>query len=709
MRSPTRISTCALLLCAILLSHLVAPLAQEPQTEYTRPRRAATAPSEPQASNEREASRLSHEPFVRIGLMTDARSVTITTEGRLLSAQGANETPAPLEVSRVRIEPRVTPALAPPAQAKAKTSPTSGLRLASRASTPLRSAVVYATAAKPIIEARAPVLFASDDEALHPVRLNEKSYRGRLEVFVNMRGTLTVVNVVGLEEYLRGVVPNELSPGGFPEIEALKAQAVAARTYAVANRGQFASEGFDLLPTTRSQVYGGRSTEHPLTDRAVAETRGRVATYRGRPINALYTSTCGGHTEDGESIFGGEPVPYLRARACLAASDNAFEPSTIRTSRDLPSVREAEHTTSARDVAVLSAHGFKLPARLSDEWLAAPVGADEMNSLLASVAVLSRQPAPSLSNDATRPGGFSTALALALDGESRGRILLNKADVDYILSFRDADDIPDADRADVAQLLREGHLTLNPDATLRPRQVLTRARALRAVRSALESRNLLKLQKASVRTANNGAVVLRGVAKAPDRRINVSQNAHLFRAYGEQLYPVREVVLVGSESVVFHTDARAEIDYLEVRPAPNGAASDRFSNYSNWAVSLTPSEALDRLARHAGSVGAIVDMRVRRRGASGRVLDLEIIGTRANAHVTGGRIRTALSLREQLFVIDRRYDETGRVVSYTLTGRGWGHGVGMCQVGAYGLARTGASYEKILKTYYTDISLTRLY
>jgi stage II sporulation protein D len=66
-------------------------------------------------------------------------------------------------------------------------------------------------------------------------------------------------------------------------------------------------------------------------------------------------------------------------------------------------------------------------------------------------------------------------------------------------------------------------------------------------------------------------------------------------------------------------------------------------------------------------------------------------------------------LREQLFVIDRRFDEAGRVAAYTFTGRGWGHGVGMCQVGAYGLARAGASYEKILKSYYTDISLTRLY
>src|SRR5207253_1761705 len=136
----------------------------------------------------------------------------------------------------------------------------------------------------------APVVFASSDEANAPVRFNDKAFRGRIEVFANTRGALTVVNVIGLEDYVRGVVPNELSPGIFPQIEALKAQAIAARTYAVKNRGQFASEGFDLLPTTRSQVYRGLTSEQPLATRAVDETCGMIATYNGETINALYTS-----------------------------------------------------------------------------------------------------------------------------------------------------------------------------------------------------------------------------------------------------------------------------------------------------------------------------------------------------------------------------------------------------------------------------------
>jgi stage II sporulation protein D len=116
-----------------------------------------------------------------------------------------------------------------------------------------------------------------------------------------------------------------------------------------------------------------------------------------------------------------------------------------------------------------------------------------------------------------------------------------------------------------------------------------------------------------------------------------------------------------------------------------------------------------RLARAARGIGTIKDLRAVSRGSSHRVTDLEVVGTNGTAHVRGGRIRSALGLREQLFVIDREFDESGRVVEFIFNGRGWGHGVGMCQVGAYGLAKQGWSYEQILKAYYTGIELTRIY
>ncbi len=745
------------LACALLCPSF-APRAQD--GARTRPRRVNTPtpevqqPAQTSTEVETPAARLTAEPFIRIGLATNARSVTVSTTGRLLRVDGAGT--EQIELARVRIEPRVLPppdAMPPDIQSEddlmetasarttappnpsispkeSKTAPRSeiktarsvpskpdaanasrgGVRLASRTSVATRGAVLYEPGnTRPLADVRAPVLFASEDEALHPVRFNEKPYRGQLEVFANTRGTLTVVNVVPLEEYVRGVVPNELSPGGFPALEALKAQAVAARTYAVSNLGQFQSQGFDLLPTTRSQVYGGRSTEHPLTDRAVSETRGRVATFEGRPINALYTSTCGGHTENAEQIFGGDAPPYLRARECALEHGDGFVASNIRTSRELPDIKSAEHSSSARDAALLAAHGFTaLPSRLEDEWLAAPVGVEEVRTLLLKVAQLTRQTTATVNAEATRPAGFCTAFAQALDGESRGGVLLNRADVEYFLSFRDADAVPEKNRADVASFLREGYLTLLPDATLRPRQPLSRARALKLLARTLEARDLLRLQTATARLTTDGSLLVRAT-KGPERTLKVTSQAYLFRSFGETFFPVREVNLVGGESVSFHTDANGEVDYLEVRPTRSGAASDHSSTYAFWTETLTPPEVSSRLSRWASGVGALLDMRVRSRGASGRVLDLEVVGTKGTAHVRGGRIRSALGLREQLFVIERDFDEAGRVTRFTLRGRGWGHGVGMCQVGAYGLARAGMSYEKILKSYYTGISLTKMY
>jgi stage II sporulation protein D len=756
-----RSSFLRILVATLLAGALVSPTlilkAQDVQGQpATRPRRATepawptTTTSEPAPvpDTEPEIVSITKEPVIRIGLATGARSVNVSTTAPALNATDSGEQPLPLEVARVRVEPRSYPQLPQPApddgsaaatastSAKTSAGPNTiakpgaaaaaaqgarranttsgeaaagGVRLTARTAAPVRGEALYALgSAKPLLDLRAPVVFASEDPEHHPVRYNEKPYRGRLEVFANTQGALTVVNVVSLEDYVRGVVPNELSPGGWPELEALKAQAVAARTYAVSNIGRFASEGFDLTPDTRSQVYGGRSTEHPLSDRAVLETRGRIATYKGAPINALYTSTCGGRTEDGENIFGGEPLPYLRGRECALEAGSHFAPLTLRTSREPASPKSAEHATSARDAALLAVHGFDLPARIGDEWLASNVLPEELRAVLNRVASLARQPAPQVGVDATRGGGFATALALALDGESRGAALLNSADVEYLLAFRDAGEVPQQNRADVAAMLREGHLSLFPDGTLRPRLSLSRARALRAVAHALEARGLLRLQKASARVGANNALVLRP-ASGKDLNAAAASDAYLFRAFGEGLFAVRELELVGGEPLTFHTGARGEIDYLEARPAANGAASDHSSPYANWTETLTPSGVLSRLARSIPDVGTLLDLRVRRRGVSGRVLDLEVVGSAATAHVRGGRVRSALRLREQLFVIDREYDEAGRVTKFTFNGRGWGHGVGMCQVGAYGLARAGLSYEKILKSFYTGISVTKLY
>ena len=133
-------------------------------------------------------------------------------------------------------------------------------------------------------------------------------YRGNLRV-VRYSGAFRIVNHVKLEGYLRGVVPRE-SPSSWPR-EALRAQSVAARSYAV--RGIRGGTTYDLFCTAASQVYNGYDGETASTNAAVAATAGVVPTYGGRAIVAYFFSTSGGRTENIENVWGGSAVAYLKS------------------------------------------------------------------------------------------------------------------------------------------------------------------------------------------------------------------------------------------------------------------------------------------------------------------------------------------------------------------------------------------------------------
>ncbi len=141
-----------------------------------------------------------------------------------------------------------------------------------------------------------------------PLSLDGRLYRGSLQVSAQV-SFLRVVNVVALEGYLQGVVAGEM-PHSWPA-EALKAQAVAARSYALANLVK--GKPFDLYSDVRSQVYLGVAGEKPTTTDAVRETAGEVALYGGNVASTLYFSSSGGRTASAADVFG-VPTPYLVSR-----------------------------------------------------------------------------------------------------------------------------------------------------------------------------------------------------------------------------------------------------------------------------------------------------------------------------------------------------------------------------------------------------------
>ncbi|HEX6747254.1 MAG TPA: SpoIID/LytB domain-containing protein [Longimicrobium sp.] len=224
------------------------------------------------------------------------------------------------------------------------------------------------------VDANNPVYLTSSDGL---VTIAGVVYRGQAEVRVNAAGTLAGINQLPMEEYLYGVVPRELGPTVFPELEALKAQAVAARTYALSGLGKRASDGYDLLATTSDQVYGGYAAEHPMSTQAVDETAGIAATYDGKLITALYSSTTGGHTADNEEAFNSAPVPYLRG-VPDAERGQAFEhvPSleVFRSHANAASLRNAKEGDFESDWARFHRWTFEWSAEEISEVISAYAG-----------------------------------------------------------------------------------------------------------------------------------------------------------------------------------------------------------------------------------------------------------------------------------------------------------------------------------------------
>lgn len=149
-------------------------------------------------------------------------------------------------------------------------------------------------------------------------------YRGTFRIHSSQPEGLTLVNEVPLESYLRGVLPEEIGQPPETDYEAVKAQAVAARSYTLSYLGRRAPLGFDLWASVEDQVYGGTTRENQQSDRALRETSGELLLSEEAPIRALYSSACGGRTSNVEDVWPWPWTPYLRS---VRDADDSGDPS----------------------------------------------------------------------------------------------------------------------------------------------------------------------------------------------------------------------------------------------------------------------------------------------------------------------------------------------------------------------------------------------
>lgn len=536
------------------------------------------------------------------------------------------------------------------------------------------------------------------------IRLDDTAYRGILEARVNKSGRLQVINEIDMEDYLKGVVPNEMGPGVFPELQALMAQAVAARTYIVANLGQFSEEGYDICDGPQCQVYRGAGSEHPLTDQAVEETRGLVLTWEGRPINALYTSTCGGHTEDGHLVFPEEKAPYLKGVPCYPEVEAEGRSVSGRAWID-PVVLE-DGAPASEAISLMQAIGVVGSEALDRGYLLARCSAADAEIWTArALGKVGKRPArPAWSDGAPVMHDLAGYFARSLGWDEKLKLSLDDRDLPYLLAFKDRDEVSGEARRPYAVLILEGILEPFPDNTLRPRHHPSRGLVLRSLYRILDYYNAAGIIRGTYRGSAGDRILLE--EKQDVHELGLSPDVALFRSFRDISYPAQTIPLVLGDRVHYHQAEDGTIDYLKVIANQRGVSDDRYSSAYRWEQRYTRAE-LEALIASRLSVGRLADIEPTKRGVSGRVVEVRVTGSRGQFYMRGFRIRTALGIRENLFTVDRTLGPDGQVESYIFSGKGWGHGVGLCQVGAYGMALRGKSYEEILRHYYSGAELTR--
>ena len=552
------------------------------------------------------------------------------------------------------------------------------------------------------------------------LELDGKAYRGQLDLLFNRNGLITVVNQLGVEEYLMGVVPAEMSPSSYPEAAALAAQAVAARTYALKNMGRFAADGFDLTSDNRTQVYGGVSQERDAANVAIRETSGIAVYYENNLIEAMYASTCGGRTEDFANVFDSAPVPYLRSVICRPESEAAGIPGrSLEGTHDLETpVFSDDGSVANRNLELARILGIAGTEAFSAEFLSETPSREEVRRWISRAASLGgrrTERSGAEGDEIVLRGGFIRYAAESLigPGEMERRVTARDADY-YLANLKDGGDIQEAARRAFGFVLQAGLWRPYPDNSARPREMIRRSDALAHLMALVEYSRPEILRTATFEASESPQPGHEGSAVAVKwgnrtQRFPLADSLRLFKMSGNRSMPADSLRLIGNEKIRFHLGRENRIDFLEVELNPAGAASDRFSPVAVWQVTMSRTAVAEKLRSLAGNIGEFRDLKPAKLGASGRAVKVEVSGSRRSVVLNGYKVRNALGLRDTLFTIKRAYDPAGQVESFTFNGRGWGHGVGLCQVGAYGMARSGSSYEEILKTYYHGVELRKAY
>lgn len=512
-----------------------------------------------------------------------------------------------------------------------------------------------------------------------------KEYRGGARLWINDRGLINVINEVSLENYVRGVVPGELGPRTYDELEAQKAQALAARTYAVRRFGEFASEGYDICPTAACQVYSGISIEEALSDQAIEATAGLVIAWEEEPIDALFTSTCGGETSDVSTMFPGRDEPYLKSVECVE-----LETTNLSGQRDGKAMTEAEAEAGIfATTAKLPVEGF---------W----GSQDAVKAVAAANRMIGFSPSRSVAApDSTRRGDLLDYLARMWDLGELGRALTMPEDRAYF--FEASADAPTSPTQ--AFLIKFGVLPAQIFQQRELNETMPREEFYSLLYSWVREVGAASETTGRIASVNGSTIAVK--TSAGTRTFALAANTPLFRRFHGTHREERSVpALVGDRIRIIHDRSDKPLAVV-VEANYDGATFDRTSAFANWTRSYRADQLVTSIAKRV-PITALRDLRPLEIDEAGRVKRMEVLAEGERIfNLEGIQIRFALDLPDNLFLIRRGRDADG-VARFTFFGKGWGHGTGMCQTGAFGMAVRGRTAEQIVGHYYTGTRVVPL-
>ncbi|HEX7190709.1 MAG TPA: SpoIID/LytB domain-containing protein [Thermoanaerobaculia bacterium] len=517
-------------------------------------------------------------------------------------------------------------------------------------------------------------------QSANTIAIGEKEYRTAVRLFINLRGQFNVINELNIEDYLRGVVPAEMGPRVYDELEALKAQAIAARTYAFRNLGQFRVEGFDICPGPACQAYLGYSGEEALSTQAVDQTAGLVMTYGGRPVDALYTATCGGETSDVQTMFPNRNEPYLKRVRCV-------ELDMLSLAGRADSGILTEMQVNARVFAALAG------VSESGSWSARDVAS-------AVSAVIPVNVAPPASS---RRGDVLRYLADAMNASAYATTLTLPEDRKYFFPQSSATD--DAAHLAAAFLVKYGFWPAQEIDKIDLNAAMPRDELLAILNVWLRKHAMLNDVTGKIAALEGRRITLKAEGKLTP--YTLPANIPIFRRLGDRYEEYANVpIMVGDRAVISLNARRVPVAAIVVANY-DGASFDRTSSFANWTRSYRADELAASINKRF-PIQQLVDLKPVTIDASQRIAELEYTAEGGRKFTAKGLpIRWSLNVPDNLFVIEKTKDPDG-MDRYTFYGKGWGHGVGMCQVGAYGMAFRGWKYDQILKHYYTGIEIVPL-